>query len=183
MPNTSDTHKPQLTCVHPLSEVNKQIRLELFECLGTSSLPIVTRVLDFDFLHVQRFLSTLDKLHQDAFKVRADGVCGRKLIVELQGPYTASFMDNLHHWIEYVHDFVGLEKQAELCALYKTIDNDGPKPDAITIIVIPSARHFDGDLYRRVPIRVLKDVYDYYSSLQPGSSKIEVHKIMRTLCC
>jgi hypothetical protein len=94
-----------------------------------------------------------------------------------------SCIERLRHWIEYVTAFVGPEKRAELCALYKTIDVDGPKRAPIIIVVIPSFRPYRDDLYRRVPVAVLKDVHEYYDTLAPGGGEVEAHKIMRTLYC
>lgn len=93
--NTSDPNKAQLTCAHPIARVNKQLRVEMSGFLRTSSLPIVSRVRDFDFSHVQHFLSTLEDVRQDKFKLRHNGSPDRKLTIELQGPYTTSCIENL----------------------------------------------------------------------------------------
>lgn len=146
-------------------------------------MPVVSRVRDFDFSHVQHFLSTLEEAHQGPFKLRRDGISERRLTIELQGQYTTSCMKNLHRWIEYVDAFVGPEKRAELCTLYKTIDSDDLKHTVIPLMDLPLSRHFDDDLHRRVPITVLKDVLRYHDSLAPGGGEVEVHKLMRTLYC
>jgi hypothetical protein len=181
--NTSDAKKPQLTCAHPTARVNKQLRIELSEFLRTSSMPIVSRVRDFDFSHVHQFLSTLEDVHQDKFKLRHNGSPDRKLTIELQGQYTTTCMGNLQRWIEYVDGFVGPDKLAELASLYKPIDSDHPKRVAAPLIIDPLSRHFDDDFHRRIPITVLKDILEYHDGLAPGGGEIEVHKIMRTLYC
>ena len=181
--NTSDPLKAQLTCAHPLARVNKQLRVEVSEFLRTSSMPIVARVRDFHFSHVQHFLSTLEEVHQNSFKLRHNGSPDRKLIIELQGPYTTSCMENLQCWIEYIDAFVGSEKRAELSALYKIIDSDDPKHTINPSMDLPLSRHFDDDLHRRIPITVLKDVLEYHDKLAPGGGEVEVHKVMRTLYC
>lgn len=81
--NRSDPDKAQLTCIHPLARANKQLCIELSEFPRTSSMPIVSRVRDFDFSHVQHFLSTLEEVHQDRFKLRHNGSPDRKLTIEL----------------------------------------------------------------------------------------------------
>lgn len=179
--NTSDSHKAQLTCAHPLARVNKQLRLELSEFLRTSSMPIVSRARDFDFSHVQHFLSTLEVVHQDTFKVRHDGTSGWNLIIELQGPYTRSSMENLRRWIEYINAFTGSEKGAEFCALYKAIEIDGPNRAEIIVIVLPPSRYHDAGLYRCLPIAALKEVREYRANIAPGSGRIEVNKIVAVL--
>jgi len=181
--NTSDPNKAQLTCAHPVSRVNKQFRVEVSEFLRTLSMPIATKVRDFNFSHVQHFLFNLGGVYQDAFKLLHDGSSDRRLTIELQGPYTTSCMENLHRWIEYVDTFVGSERLAELGALYKIIDSDCPKHAANPSMVLPLFGHCDDDLHRRVPITVLKDVLEYHGSLAPGGGEIEVHKIMRTVYC
>lgn len=179
--NTSDLHKARLTCAHPIARVNKQLRLEMSDFLRTSSMPIVTRVRDFDFSHVQHFLSTSEEAHQNTFKVRHDGTSGRYLIIELQAPYTTSSTENLRRWIEYVEFFVGPEKRAELSALYKTIDVDNPMRAAITMIVLPQSPFHDADLYRCLPITAVEDAQKYCDKIKPGVGRIEVNKIVATL--
>jgi len=176
--------RPQLIYSHPLSQVSKRVRTEFSDWICTAStIPVVSVVRDLDFSHVQHFLSTLEEAHQDAFKLRYDGSSDRRLTIELQGPYTKGSRDNVRGWIDYVDAFVGPEKQAELGALYKTIDIDDPKPAPITIIVLPLSQHYDGDVYRRVPVAVLKYVHECYNDIAPGGGEIEAHKIMRTLYC
>lgn len=179
--NTSDPNKAQLTCAHPIARVNKQLRVEMSGFLRTSSMPIVSRTRDFDFSHVQHFLSTLEDVHQDTFKVRPDGTSARNLTIELQAPYKKSRMKNLRHWIEYVDAFVGPEKPAEFCALYKTVDIDGPMRTAITMIVLPRFPYHDADLYKCLPLAALEDVQKYRASIAPGGGRIEVNKIVATL--
>ena len=179
--NASDPHQAQLTCAHPLARVNKQFRIESSEFLRTSAMPIVSRVRDLDFSHVRHFLSTLEVVHQDAFKVQHDGTSGRNLITELQGPYTKSSMENLHRWIEYVNAFTGSEERAEFCALYKAIEIDGPNRAEIIVIVLPPSRYHDAALYRCLPIAALKEVREYRANIAPGSGRIEVNKIVAVL--
>jgi hypothetical protein len=181
--NMSDLNKPQLTCAHPIARVNKQLRVELSGFLRTSSMPIVSRVRGFDFSHVQHFLSTLEEVHQDKFKLRHNGSPDRKLTIELQGQYTTSCMKNLQRWIEYVDGFIGPGKLAELSSLYKTIDSDHSELMAAPLGIAVRSRHFDDDFHRRIPITVLKDVLEYRDSLAPGGGEIEVHKVVRTLYC
>ena len=181
--NTSDPHKAQLTCAHPIARVNKQLRVELSEFLRTSSVPVVSRVRDLDFSHVQHFLSTLKEVHQDKFKLKPNGSPDRKLTIELQGPYTMFCMENLQRWIEYVNGFLGPEKRAELASLYKTVEDEQPKRIAAPLVIDPLSRHVDDDFYWRIPVTVLKDVLEYHDSLAPGGGEIEVHKLMRTLYC
>ena len=178
--NTSDRNKAQLTCAHPLARVNKQFRIELSDFLRTSSMPIVARVRDFDFSHVQHFLSTLEVTHQDTFKVRHDGTSARKFFIELQGPYTTSSMENFQRWIQYVDPFVGPENGAELSALYKAVETVGPNREAITAIVLPSSQFYAG-LCRCFPIAALKEVREYHANVAPGGGRMELEKIEATV--
>lgn len=183
---TTDSHEPQLTCAHPLSRANRQLRAESSTFLRTASIPVVSRVRDLNFAHVQRFLSALEEVHQHAFQVGHDGVAARKLTIELQGPYTASCISNLQRWIDFVHVFIGPEKRAELFAFYKTISVDGPKPVAVFLPLMPARggklmRTGNEDLCTRVPIPVMLDVLEYYGSIAPGGGEIELDKIARTL--
>lgn len=178
--NKSDSHKAQLMCAHSLARVNKQLRLEFSEFLRTS-MPIVSRMRDFDFSHVQHFLSTLEVVHQNTFKVRHDETSGRKLTIELQGPYTKSSMENLHRWVECVNAFTGSEERPEFCALYKAIEIDGPNRAEIIVIILPPSRYHDAALYRCLPIAALKEVREYRANIAPGSGRIEVNKTVAVL--
>jgi hypothetical protein len=179
--NTSDPNKAQLTCAHPLARVNRSLRVEVSEFLRTSSMPVVARVRDFDFSHVQCFLSTLEEVQQDTFKVRHDSTSGRSLTIELQAPYKPSRLDNLRSWINFIDAFVGSEKKAEFCALYKTVDIDNPMRTAITTIVLPPSKYFDADLFEYLPIAALKDVEKDRARIAPGGARIELNKIVATL--
>jgi hypothetical protein len=60
--NTSDPHEPQPTCARSTARVNNHLRVELSESLRTSSMPGVSRVRDFDFSHLEHYLSTLEEV-------------------------------------------------------------------------------------------------------------------------
>lgn len=128
-------------------------------------MPIVARVRDFDFSQVHHFLSTLEKVHQDTFKVQHDGTSARKFFIELQGPYTTSSMENLQRWTQYVDLFVGPENGAELSALYKAVETVGPNREAITAIVLPSSQ-FHAAIHRCFPIAALQEVQEYLQILR-----------------
>lgn len=144
-------------------------------------MPIVSRVRDFDFSHVRHFLSTLEVVYQDAFKVQHDGISGRYLIIELHEPYTKSSMENLHRWIAYVNAFTVSEARAEFCALYKAIEIDGPNRAEVIVIILPPSRYHDVALYRCLPIAALKEIREYRANIAPGSGRIEVSKIVAVL--
>jgi hypothetical protein len=142
---------------------------------------VVTRVTGLDFQHVSHFLSSLGKQQKDAIRVRPDGTSDMRLTIELQGPYIKSSMENLHRWIEYVALFVEPERGAELSALYKTIDTDGPNRTAITWIALPQHQYHDTEIYKCLPMVAVKDAREYRDRMAPGVGRIEVNKIVATL--
>jgi hypothetical protein len=162
----SDFDAPQLTSSHPLSRVNKQVYAEFSEFLRTSSMPVVATVRNLDFSHVIHFLSTLEKLRQNSFKVGLDGNSERKLTIGLQGPYTASCMNSLRLWIEHVHLFVGPERSAELATLYK---------------IIPVFPDETGTYSSSIPMLVMMGIDKFLGHCAPGGGKIEARKIVQPL--
>lgn len=118
-PSKTTASEFQLLYSSPLSFANKQLREDFSRFLHTAPLNVVARAYDFDFRHIVQFLSRLGGTHQDDFRVRRDGTSARKLIIELHGPYTESYMDNMHQWLKQAHTFAGPEEEAELATLYR----------------------------------------------------------------
>lgn len=103
------------------------------------------------------------------------------MIIELQAPYKTTRLENLRSWIESIDEFVGSEKKAEFCALYKTMDIEDPKRTAITMIVLPPSQYHDAELFEYLLIAGLKDVQKYRANIAPGGARIELYKIVATL--
>lgn len=80
---------------------------------------------NLEFQHVTEFLSTLEAIHLEDFKVRQDGTSARKLVIELHSSYTNSCMENLASWINEVLLLAGPERTAELAVLYQTLPAPG----------------------------------------------------------
>lgn len=110
----------QMSCPAALSEVNRQIRVEVSDFLENSKLSVVARVRNFDFDHVLRYLATpATRRTLTRHAVREDGTVPHRMVIELSGPYDDDGRANLQRWIEGV-DGLMQGRSEELGVLHKT---------------------------------------------------------------
>jgi len=146
-------------------------------------MPVVTTVNGLDFQHVFRFLSSLGEERQNAFGMREDGTAGRKLIIELQGPYTTACVPKLRKWIEQVQSFTGPGKHGELATVHRALGDD-PRPMRVSFVLKLMATLQSGGCQSqpgcdRFP--VFREVQAYRKQIAPGSGDNELCKILKVL--
>lgn len=108
-----------LSTTASLGQINRQIRSDISDLLDDSQLPMVTRVQNFDFDHITRYLTALSSQSRlQRHVVREDGIIPRKLLIELSGPYDGHWEDNLLRWAECLEKLLP-EEDAEFGGLHK----------------------------------------------------------------
>ena len=154
----------RMSAAAPLCQLNKQIRLETSDFLECSKLPIVARVVNFDFGHVMQYLrepAPRPRLQRHA--AREDGASPGRLMIELSGPYGGDWEKNLMAWIESI-DRLLPEQSEELAALHKTVQFAG----RWTVYTPANIVRTVGELWQRRPV---------------GAGRRELEKVFLALFC
>jgi hypothetical protein len=148
----------------PMSEVNRQARQEISTALESSPVPLVSRVHDFNFDHIIFYL-TASKTTQQLHTVRRDGTMPRKFVIELCGPYTEDWSDNLGRWVHTIATLLP-EVEAEFGGLHKIVD---------------TPRH---SLFRASGhVRIMRAVQSMWLQRPRGAARLALEKIFFAFFC